>query len=76
MALLLSEGLMEDDKAKLLRKPQGYLSMTQRKLRLGSASSAQGSLYSRGYGAKARAEAWLFLFLPAQPMSSHFTFLN
>lgn len=28
-ALLLSGGLMEDDKAKLLRKPYRYLSMTQ-----------------------------------------------
>lgn len=80
MALLLSEGLMEEDKAKLLRRPHGYLSMPQRKLGLGGFFSAQGSAWqdskSRGCGAKPRAEAWLFLLLAGQPVSNYFTLPN
>lgn len=81
MSLSLSEGPKQDDKAKLLGKTHGYLSITQRKLRLGGSFSAQGSLClagqkSRGCGAKPRAEAGLFLFFFLQEMGTVFLFVS
>lgn len=47
-ALSLSEGLRRDDQTTLVRRPQRYLSMTQRKPWLGGPFSAQGSLCQEG----------------------------
>lgn len=77
MSLSLSEGLKQDDKAKLLGKPHRYLSITQRKLRSGGSFSAQGSLClagqkQQGLWSQTRAEAGLFLFFFLQEMGTGF----